>query len=163
MTNQDSEVETEDEPEDDEEDGNEANDQTKEQKTEENKTEEEKQEGQEERETEKEKNGTRSSSSSQASGTQSPPRCLIVLSGTDQELGPQLLEAAANGENHNPHFPTDSVALQSFYTPICPLLLHPTVLKNLDRALLSAKRELVGSRCCAGLGGMSADIMDRLF
>ncbi|XP_055453428.1 dynein heavy chain domain-containing protein 1 [Psammomys obesus] len=94
VTNQDNEDEKKEEVEDDDEDGNKVRDQTKEQKTEENKSEEEKE--QEAQETEKE-NGTENSSSSQTSGTQSPPLCLSVLSGTDQDLGPQLLEAAANG------------------------------------------------------------------
>ncbi|XP_076795999.1 dynein heavy chain domain-containing protein 1 isoform X2 [Arvicanthis niloticus] len=101
VTNQDSENETEDELEDENnEDEDEANEQRKEQKTEESKSEEENK--QEERETEKE-NEPKSSGSGSGSGssppseTQSPPSCLTVLSGTDPELGPQLLEAAANG------------------------------------------------------------------
>ncbi|CAH6792870.1 dynein heavy chain domain-containing protein 1 [Phodopus roborovskii] len=97
VTNQDSEDETEDEGDNDndEEDRNEANNQTKEQKIDENKSEEMKE--QEEKETEKEKNESESSSSSTSSETLSPPLCLTVLSGADLELGPQLLEAAANG------------------------------------------------------------------
>uniref|UniRef100_A0A8C8VX39 Dynein heavy chain domain-containing protein 1 n=1 Tax=Peromyscus maniculatus bairdii TaxID=230844 RepID=A0A8C8VX39_PERMB len=94
VTNQDSEDETEDEgDDDDDEDRNEANNQTKEQKTEENKSEEKEKE---EQETEKEKSETESSNSSPSSETQSPP-LLTVLSSADPELGPQLLQAAANG------------------------------------------------------------------
>lgn len=120
MTNKDSEDETEDEGDDDEEDRNKANGQTKEQKTEENKSEEGKEK--EEQEAEKEKNETESLNSSTSSETQSPPPCLTVLLGADPELGPQLLEAAANGENHNSHFFPNSVAPQSFHTMIWPQL-----------------------------------------
>lgn len=113
VTNQDSEDETEDEGDDEEdeeeEDRNKANGQTKEQKTEENKSEEGKEK--EEQEAEKEKNEIESLNSSIPSETQSPPPCLTVLSGADPELGPQLLEAASNGENHNSHFFPNSVAL----------------------------------------------------
>ncbi|XP_031243612.1 dynein heavy chain domain-containing protein 1 isoform X2 [Mastomys coucha] len=107
VTNQDSEDETEDELEDenneDEDgdgdgDGDEANEQKKEQKAEENKSEDKNE--QEEQETEKENEPASSSSGSSlssASETQSLPSRLTVLSGTDPELGTQLLEAAANG------------------------------------------------------------------
>ncbi|ERE80223.1 dynein heavy chain domain-containing protein 1 [Cricetulus griseus] len=89
VTNQDSEEETEDEDDNgnDEEDRNETNNQ--------NNGEEVKE--QEEQETEKEKNETESSNSSTLSETPSLPPCLTRLSGADPELGPQLLEAAANG------------------------------------------------------------------
>ncbi|CAO2582639.1 Dynein heavy chain domain-containing protein 1 [Lemmus lemmus] len=95
VTKPDSEDETEDERDDDKEDRNKANGQTKKQKTEKNKSEEGKEK--EEQEAEKEKNEIESSNSSTPSEPQSPPPCLIVLSGADPELGPQLLEAAANG------------------------------------------------------------------
>lgn len=106
VTNQDSEDETEDELEsENNEDEDEVNEQREEQKTEENKSEEENR--QEEQETEKENEAespSSGSSSSPPSETQSLPSYLTVLSGTDPELGSQLLEAAANGENHSLHF-----------------------------------------------------------
>ncbi|KAL1774423.1 dynein heavy chain domain-containing protein 1 isoform X1 [Sigmodon hispidus] len=79
---------------DDDEDRNKANSQTKDQKTEEHKSEEKETE---EQEAEREKSEMESSCSSPSSETQSPVPCLTVLSGTDPELGSQLLEAAANG------------------------------------------------------------------
>ncbi|XP_040612918.1 dynein heavy chain domain-containing protein 1 [Mesocricetus auratus] len=96
VTNQDSEDETEDEGDNDndKEDSSEASDQTTEQKIEENKSEEV---AEQEQETEKEKSESESLDSSVSSETPSPPPCLTVLSGTDPELGPRLLEAAANG------------------------------------------------------------------
>eukprot|EP00072_Mus_musculus_P038285 XP_006508453.1 PREDICTED: dynein heavy chain domain-containing protein 1 isoform X6 [Mus musculus] len=97
VTKQDSGDNTEDELEDENnEEEDEANEQRKEQKAEENKIQGENE--QEVQETEKENEPESSGShSSLPSETQSLPSCLTVLSGTDPELGPQLLEAAANG------------------------------------------------------------------
>lgn len=81
-----------------------AKDKTPEQKTEKRAhEEEEKEEGQEQEEEEE----TESQESWPASETQHPPfPYLTVFSGTDPELGPQLQEAAARGENWAP--PTTS-------------------------------------------------------
>lgn len=87
------------EEDDDSEDSNEAKDQTKEQKAEERKNEQEKE--QEENEEKEEK--TESQGSKPAYETQLPSLpYLSVLSGADPELGSQLQEAAACGENWSP-------------------------------------------------------------
>ncbi|EDM18014.1 rCG39998 [Rattus norvegicus] len=98
VTNQDSEDETEDELEsENNEDEDEVSEQREEHKTEENESEEENKQEEQETEKENEAESTSSgSSSSPPSETQCLPSYLTVLSGTDPELGPQLLEAAAN-------------------------------------------------------------------
>ena len=88
------------EEDDESEESNEAKDQTKEQKAEERKNEQEKE--QEENE-EKEEEKTESQGSKPACETQLPSLpYLSVLSGADPELGSQLQEAAASGENWSP-------------------------------------------------------------
>jgi hypothetical protein len=89
------------EEDDDSEEESKDKDQTKEQKADKRENEKEKkQEEKKKEEKEVKENETESQGSNVASGTRSlPPLCLSVLSGADPELGPQLQEAAASGEN----------------------------------------------------------------
>lgn len=78
-----------------------AKDKTKEQKTEDRENEEE--EGEKEEQEHEEEEETEREGSRPASETGSLPLPhLRVLSGADPELGPQLQEAAASGENGSP-------------------------------------------------------------